>query len=120
MIVGYELAHNCVTICSRVGMVAIGDKTKWSFSCSTDNVVMGNKKCGLRSIQTLFTCQCVCEMVDMQVHTYVHCGKQLKYFMGVGLCLFVYVHAHCRSRPAKQKHTTTSSAHTMYIIAMLH
>ena len=32
-------------------MVAIGDKTKWSFSCSSDEAVMGNRKCGLGSIQ---------------------------------------------------------------------
>ena len=44
-------------------MVAIGDKTKLSFSCPTYEVVMGNRKCGLRSIQTLLTC--VYEIVDM-------------------------------------------------------
>ena len=37
-------------------MDAIGDKTKWSVGCSTDEVVMGSRKCGLRRIQTLFTC----------------------------------------------------------------
>ena len=50
-------------------MVAIGDKMKWSFSCSTDEILMGNRKCGGRSIQTLFTCV-IHEIVRRQVHTY--------------------------------------------------
>ena len=48
-------------------MVAIGDKTKWSFSCSTEEVVMGNRKCDLGSIQTLFTCV-IYKIVDRCIH----------------------------------------------------
>ena len=64
-------------------MNCLCDKTKWSFSCSTDKVTMGNRKCGLRGIQILFTC--VYEIVDRCIH----CGRQCKYFMGVGSCSFV-------------------------------
>ena len=52
-----------------------------------DKVAMGNRRNGLRSIQTLFPC--VYEMVDRCIHL----GMQYKYF-GVGVCLFVCVHAH--------------------------
>ena len=66
-------------------MIAIGGKTKWTGAVP---VVMGNRQCGLGSIQTLFTC--VNEMVDKCIRS----GMQCKYFMGDGLCLFTYVHAH--------------------------
>ena len=81
------------------------DKTKWSFSCSTDAGVMGNRKCDLGSIQALFTC--VYEIVDRCIHCGIGSVNTVNTFWGlVYVCLYV-LHT-CTFVDQSSKDTTTS------------